>query len=66
MSAVCLVVLGITKGHGLPFTAIRVLSSYLLRGEDPTPLSVSSSTNEGALLTVQKSQLLMLTSFRYR
>ena len=38
MSAVCLVVLGMKKGHGLPFTAIRVLSSYLLRGEDPTPL----------------------------
>ena len=65
MSAVCLVVLGITKGHGLPFTAIRVLSSYLLRGEDPTPLSVSSSTNEEALLTVHKSQLLMLIRYTH-
>ena len=54
-----LVVLGIQKAHGL-LTAIRVLFEYLYVGETPTPLSVSSSTNEGAFLTVQKSQLLML------
>ena len=38
MSAIgFLVVLGNQKAHGL-LTAIRVLFSYLLRGEDPTPL----------------------------
>ena len=36
-----------------------------LRGADPTPLSVSSSTNEMALLTVQKSQLLMLIRYTH-
>ena len=58
-----LVVLGIQKAHGL-LTAIRVLFSYLVCGETPRP-HVSSSTNEEALLTVQKSQLLMLIRYTH-
>ena len=60
MSAGCLIVL-VTR-HEKKRTAFDgdPFFSCLLRGEDPTPLFVSSSTNEGAFLTVQKSQLLML------
>jgi len=57
-------VLGMRKKR-TAFTAICFFS-YLYVGNTPHPFSVSSSTNEGTLLTVQKSQLLMLTSFRYR